>query len=105
MNHLSLSQHQYIIDMLNHFGFSTCNLVTSTQMDPELQLTPEMGATTDEQKYFMLTIPYLNAVCALMYLGLTSHPDIFNAVGILSHFNSNPGPTHWNAVKHLFCYL
>ena len=53
-----------------------------------------MGATTDEQKESMLTVPYLSPVGALMYLDLTSHPDISNAVGILSCFSANPGPTH-----------
>jgi hypothetical protein len=101
---VSLSQRQYIIDMLDRFGFGTCSPV-STPMDPGLRLTPEMGATSDEDKAFMLTIPYLSAVGALMYLGLTSRPDISNAVGILSRFSANPGPTHWKAVKHLFRYL
>ena len=101
---ISLSQHQYIVDMSDHFGFSTCSPV-STPMDPGLRLTPEMGATSDEDKAFMLTIPYLSAVGALMYLGLTSRPDISNAVGILSRFSANPGPAHWKAVKHLFRYL
>jgi len=54
---------------------------------------------------FMLTVSYLSAVGALMYLDLTSHPDISNAVKILSCFSANPGTTHWNAVKHLFHYL
>src|ERR1700734_826910 len=72
---ISLSQRQHIVDMLDRFGFGTCSPV-STPMDPGLRLTPEMGATTDEQKEFMLTIPYLSAVGALMYLGLTSRPDI-----------------------------
>jgi hypothetical protein len=40
-----------------------------------------------------------------MYLAITTHPDITNAVSILARFNSNPGPTHWKAVKHLFRYL
>jgi hypothetical protein len=74
-------------------------------MDPGLRLTLEMGATTDKHKAFMLTIPYLSAVGVLMYLELTSCPDISNVVGILSHFSANSGPTHWNAVKHLFYYL
>jgi hypothetical protein len=26
-------------------------------------------------------------------------------VGVLARFNSNPGPTHWKAVKHVFRYL
>ena len=32
---ISLSQHQYIVDMSDHFGFSTCSPV-STPMDPGL---------------------------------------------------------------------
>jgi hypothetical protein len=32
-------------------------------------------------------------------------PDISYAIGVLSHFTSNPGPAHWKAVKHLCCYL
>jgi len=62
-------------------------------MDPGLHLTTEMGATTDEHKNFMLTVPYLSAVGALLYLDLTSHSDISNSVGILSHFSANPGST------------
>jgi hypothetical protein len=64
-----------------------------------------MGATFNEDKAFMLTIPYLFAVGAVMYLGLTTCLDISNAIGILSHFFANPGPAYWKVVKHLFCYL
>jgi hypothetical protein len=95
---VSLSQCQYIVNMLDCFGFSTCSLV-STPTDSGLCLIPEMGATTDEQKESMLTIPYLSAVGALMYLGLTSRPDISNTVGILSCFSANPGPTHWRCCQ------
>ena len=101
---ISLCQRQYIINMLDRFGHADCNPVC-TPMDPGLHLTTAMGATTDEDKAYMLTVPYLSAVGALMYLGLTSRPDISNAVGILSRFSANPGPTHWKAVKHLFRYL
>ncbi|KAJ2936421.1 hypothetical protein H1R20_g675, partial [Candolleomyces eurysporus] len=34
-----------------------------------------------------------------------TRPDISYAVGYLGRFSSNPGPRHWAAVKHLFCYL
>jgi hypothetical protein len=62
-------------------------------------------ATTDEDVAFMRTVPYLSAVGAIMYLAITTRPDITNAISILARFNSNPGPTHWKAVKHLFRYL
>ena len=90
--------------MLQKFGFATCRPV-NTPMDPGLRLTPEMGAQTEEDRAFMLTVPYLSAVGALMYLAITACPDISIAVGILSRFNSNPGPAHWKAVAHLFRYL
>jgi len=104
-NHsICLSQCQYIIDMLDHFNLSDCNSV-STPMDPGLHLDALMGPTTDEDVAFMRTVPYLSAVGAIMYLAITTRPDITNAISILARFNSNPGPTHWKAVKHLFRYL
>ena len=63
-------------------------------MDLGLCFTAAMGATTDEDKVYMLTAPYFGAVDTFMYLGLTTRPDISNAVGILSCFSANPGPTH-----------
>ena len=53
----------------------------------------------------MATVPYINAVGALMYLAISTRPDIAYAVGVLCRFSANPGPAHWKAVKHLFRYL
>ena len=66
---LSLSQCQYIINMLERFGFSDCNPV-STPMEPGLRLSPEQGAETPEERAEMSDLPYINAVGALMYLWL-----------------------------------
>ena len=40
-----------------------------------------------------------------MYLAISTRPDCMHPVGVLSRFSSNPGKEHWNAVKHLFCYI
>jgi len=53
----------------------------------------------------MKSIPYLQAVGALMYLTTSTRPDIAYSVGVLARFNKNPGMTHWKVVKHLFRYL
>jgi hypothetical protein len=53
----------------------------------------------------MVGVPYINAVGALLYLAIATCPDISYTVGVLSQFSKNPGPCHWTAVKHLFCYL
>ena len=40
-----------------------------------------------------------------MYVMLCTRPDICFAVGLVSRFQSNPGPTHWKAVKRILQYL
>jgi hypothetical protein len=64
-----------------------------------------MSPQTSEEIEAMHNIPYLQAVGALMYLAVATHPDISYAVGVLACFSKNPGLQHWKAVKHLFCYL
>ena len=49
--------------------------------------------------------PYASIVGALMYLAVATRPDIAYAVGALARFNSNPGPAHWTALKHLCRYV
>ncbi|KAK4835556.1 hypothetical protein QYF36_011335 [Acer negundo] len=44
-------------------------------------------------------------VGSLMYAMLSTRPDICFVVGIVSRFQSKPGPDHWTAVKHIFKYL
>ena len=53
----------------------------------------------------MRNIPYIQATGALLYLALCTRPDIAYLVGVLCRFNSNPGPAHWKAVKHLLRYV
>ena len=101
---IHLSQTQYIIDMLERYGHSDCKPV-STPMDPGLRLSSSMAPQNDEEIALMKSIPYINAVGSLMYLAISSRPDIAYSVGVLARFNSNPGPLHWKAVKHLLRYL
>lgn len=64
-----------------------------------------MSPTDPKDIAEMHTVPYLQAVGALMYLATATRPDIAYAVGVLARFNKNPGMAHWKAVKHLFRYL
>lgn len=101
---IALSQPQYIDDMLERYKMTESNPV-STPMDPGLRLDASMGASSPEDIAFMHTVPYLNAVGALLYLSLTTRPDIAHAASVLARFSSNPGPIHWKAVKHLMRYV
>jgi len=53
----------------------------------------------------MKDVPYASAVGSLMYAMLCTRPDICFAVGLVSRYQSNPGPTHWQAVKRIMRYL
>ena len=101
---LSIFQYQYIINMLDRFGFGGCAPV-QTSMEPGLQLSTEMCPKTPEERAEMSKVPYINAVGALMYLATCTRPDIAYTVSKLAQFNTNPGRQHWIAVKHLFRYL
>ena len=49
--------------------------------------------------------PYISIVGSLMYLALTTRPDIAYTTGVLTRFNFNPGLPHWQAAKHVLHYL
>jgi hypothetical protein len=103
-NHsIAISQKQYIVDMLDHYGFSGCSPI-STPMDPGLVLE-KTKSLSEEDKEFMSRAPYISAVGSLTYLAICTRPDISYAVGTLARYSSNPSPIHWKAVKHLFRYL
>jgi hypothetical protein len=101
---LSLSQRKYILDILMRYGFGSCSTV-STPMNPGVNLSQDQCPKSKEELEEMRSVPYAHAVGALMYLAISSRPDIAYVVGVLSRFSSNPGRAHWAAVKHLFRYL
>ena len=53
----------------------------------------------------MRQYPYISIIGSLMYLALTTRPDIAYAARVLARFNSNPGLAHWQAAKHVLRYL
>eukprot|EP00253_Pinus_taeda_P035902 PITA_35902 len=92
-----LSQKKYIGDLLNRFGMTECNPLT-TPMEQNLKLTSiEGNEFEDATKYRQL-------VGSLNYL-TTTRPDISFAVGILSRFMQKPCEGHWSTAKKVLRYL
>ena len=48
---------------------------------------------------------YQSAIGSLMYLSVSSRPDISYAVSSLAQFSSHPTKEHWTALKRLLRYL
>jgi len=70
-------------------------------MDPHLKLTkPDAAGIVPAS-----TWDYQSAVGALLYLSLTTRPDVAQCVGVLSRFMSCPGQAHVDAAKQCIRYL
>ncbi|KAL9227880.1 hypothetical protein vseg_003521 [Gypsophila vaccaria] len=53
----------------------------------------------------MKQIPYASAVGSIMYAMMCTLPDVSFALSMTSRFQSNPGESHWMAVKTILKYL
>lgn len=103
-NAVALDQEAYIESVLARFNMENSKPV-STPMNPGVKLTKDMAPQTADEAEKMKKVPYQEAVGSLMYLAQCTRPDVLFAVNQLSRFNTNPGPKHWNAVRHLLRYL
>ncbi len=99
---IHLSQEKYTSEVLKNYGMKGCN-GASTPMAVKHDFVSTMDPS--KSKLYMERCPYQQAIGSLMYLSLSSRPDITLAVSFLSCFNKDPNPAHWNAVKHVLQYL
>ena len=53
----------------------------------------------------MSSIPYASVVGSLMYVMVSTLPNIAHAVGTVRRYLSNLGKSHWNVVKWILRYL
>jgi hypothetical protein len=87
-----VTQGIYLEKILSSYGIQNVRTV-DTPFVPNTWLLP---ATTKERKDF---------IGFLIYLAVSTHPDILFAMLQLSHFLENPGSNHCAACIHILCYL
>jgi hypothetical protein len=97
-NTLKLSQKRYVDQMLQKFGMSDCNPV-STPAAIDVKLVKSDGSKSVNQR------SYQSLIGSLLYLAIATRPDIAYSVGVLSRFNSCPTQTHFTAAKRILRYL
>ena len=93
-----MSQEQYINKVLERFRMDKAKVVTSP-LSNHFKLKSSQGPSTDKEKEDMKNVPYASVMGNLMYVMVCTRPDISHAVGVVSHFLSNLGREHWEAVK------
>jgi transposase InsO family protein len=101
---LSLSQGTYIKKILERFHMHNSKPI-DTPMEKGCTLSLDQCPKNDEEKNQMSKVPYASVIGSLMYAMLCTRPDICFAVGMVSRYQSNPGPAHWRAVKRILRYL
>ena len=101
---LGMCQEAYIKRVLERFRMNHSKPV-DTPVEKGLTLSLDQCPKTDQEKETMKNVPYASAIGSLMYAMLCTRPDICFAVGLVSRYQSNPGPTHWQAVKRIMHYL
>jgi transposase InsO family protein len=99
-----LSQENYAREVLTRFGMIDCKPV-ATPLENNVKFTGVIAGILDENSEIDRKFPYRQAIGALMYLSVCTRPDLATAISILSKFNANPQPEHWQAVKRVFRYL
>ncbi|OAE36026.1 hypothetical protein AXG93_2535s1020 [Marchantia polymorpha subsp. ruderalis] len=101
---IRISQPQYLVEKFARFNMADCKPI-DTPMEPGLKLSvldsPNSVGESEEVKH----IPYQATVGSLMWAMVCARPDISFAVSSVAQFMSNPGLTHWKAVKRIFRYL
>ena len=101
---LSLSQGTYIKKILERFHMHNSKPI-DTPMEKGCTLSLDQCPKNDEEKNQMSKVPYASTIGSLMYAMLCTCLDICFTVGMVSHYHSNPRPTHWRAVKRILRYL
>ena len=101
---LTMSQGKYAAEVLKRFNMTDAK-GRDTPTESGVKLSVQMSPQTEEGRTAMEQIPYRQAVGSLMYLMVSTRPDLAAAVGRVSRFGKNPGPEHWRAVKWILMYL
>jgi len=94
-----IGQPAYISKILHKFGMQDCKPV-STPADPGAKL---MKSSKSEDSLDLQR--YQSAIGALLYLSVSTRPDIAYSVSTLAKFSSNPCKQHWTALKRVMRYL
>lgn len=96
---ISLSQEQYIGKLLKRFGLEEANTAT-TPMDLSVKQVADDGLSKPVDE-----VRYQSIVGSLLYAATATRPDIAQAVGTMSKFNSRPTEAHLTGVKRILRYL
>lgn len=101
---LTLNQIFYVSKILSKFSMIDAKSV-NIPLAAHFVLSKDQSPVTDSEINEMKSIPYSNAIGSVLYLMVSTRPDIAYAVSCLSRYMSNPGMPHWEALKWLLRFI
>ena len=101
---IGLSQSTYIDKVMKRFSMQDSKR-GYLPLSHGISLSKTQCPTNDEERKRMDKIPYASAIGSIMYAMLCTRPDVSYALSATSRFQSDPGESHWTAVKNILKYL
>jgi hypothetical protein len=101
---LGLSQSTYIDKVLKRFSMQESKK-GFLPMSHGVSLSKTGCPSNQIEMDRMSKIPYASAIGSIMYAMLCTRPDVSYALSMTSRYQSNPGESHWIAVKNILKYL
>ena len=101
---ISINQSMYIQAMVNKFRLTNSAPVTTPMVTGATFLTAD-SPSTPTQVARVRGIPYAEVISSALWPVVVSRPDAAFAVSTLLQFIQNPGPTHWEELKHVIIFL
>lgn len=98
-NSIIINQHLYIERRLTQYNITEATPLT-IPANPHIKLQ-----TVDLEKNVRSTVPYREAVDALLFISLVSRSDITYAIGVVNRYLDKYSDQHWSAVKRIMRYL
>lgn len=95
---MEFTQKQFLSNTLKKFQMSDCKSVT-TPMEVGLKLDPGENGSINEK------LPYRELIGCLMYVSLTTRPDLAAVVNYFSRFQCNSNPDHYTYAKRMLKYI
>jgi hypothetical protein len=101
---ITLSQRTFFERMLEQFGMADCN-PKSTPLPVGITLSESDCPSTDTDRAYMKDKPYREVLGKFNWGANGTRPDLDYGSGVLSRYQSNPGPAHWKAMLHMMAYI
>ena len=101
---IGLSQDTYIDKVLKRFNMEEAKK-GFLPMSHGIHLSKTQCPTTTDERERMSKVPYASAIGSIMYAVISTRPDVSYALSVTSRYQSDPGESHWTAVKNILKYL